>query len=230
MEWQPVDVTKTEGIAYLALVGLSSWRWRRQPADAAVSAGVDGGLGLHRGLAAGGVAASSLGGLGRGRPGRRVSWRRLGTLAAGGKVPGDRRSRPRAGLAAWLLPLTGAVVLAGATLHHSLRIGVDPRHAAYPVRAVAVLRASGVRGNMAVFFNWGQYVIWRLGPRIKVSYDGRRETVYPESLRALNNDWVSGVGRWDAILDEHPTDLALLDKRLASLQPHAAEGRLDAGL
>ena len=67
---------------------------------------------------------------------------------------------------------------------------------------------------MAVYFDWGQYAIWHLGPRIKVSYDGRRETVYPESLRQLNNDWAEGVGRWDALLDRYPTDLALLDKRL----------------
>ncbi len=31
---------------------------------------------------------------------------------------------------------------------------------------------------------------------------------------ALNNNWISGVGAWDALLDEHPTDLALVDKRL----------------
>ena len=79
---------------------------------------------------------------------------------------------------------------------------------------MALLRDSGVHGNMAVFFDWGQYVIWRLGPKIQVSYDGRRETVYSESLRQLNNNWISGVGAWDALLDEHPTDLALVDKRL----------------
>ena len=37
----------------------------------------------------------------------------------------------------------------------------------------------------------------------------------PSALRALNNQWVLGVGAWDALLDEHPTDLALVDKRLA---------------
>ena len=118
------------------------------------------------------------------------------------------------GWAASLLPASAAIVLSGATLHFSTRIAIDPQHSAFPVRAVAAIRSSGVRGNMAVFFNWGQYVLWHLGPGIKVSYDGRRETIYSEALRQLNADWALGVGAWDALLDRHPTDLALLDKRL----------------
>ncbi len=219
MEWQPVDVTKTEGIAYLALIGLSflamattatatTARRFRPALMAALACTAVLPLVALRHLPLAALAAAVLAGEYLG-----AAWERWLPVGQG---PGDRRLHPRAGLTALLLPLTGAVVLSGATLHHALRISVDPRHAAYPVRAVALLRASGVRGNMAVFFNWGQYVIWRLSPRIKVSYDGRRETVYPEPLRALNNDWVQGVGRWDAILDEYPTDLALLDKRLAA--------------
>ena len=30
-------------------------------------------------------------------------------------------------------------------------------------------------------FNWGEYAIWHLGPTLKVSLDGRRETVYSDS-------------------------------------------------
>jgi len=29
-------------------------------------------------------------------------------------------------------------------------------------------------------FNWGEYAIWHFGPRLRVSIDGRRETVYSE--------------------------------------------------
>jgi hypothetical protein len=35
-------------------------------------------------------------------------------------------------------------------------------------------------GRMATFFDWGEYLLWHLGPEIKVSMDGRRETVYSE--------------------------------------------------
>ncbi len=46
------------------------------------------------------------------------------------------------------------------------------------MRAVALLKQSGAGGNMAVPFDWGEYVLWHLGPAIKVSIDGRRETLY----------------------------------------------------
>jgi len=112
--------------------------------------------------------------------------------------------------------VAGALLLSGVTLHNSMRIAIDPKHAAFPARAVEVLKTSGVQGNMAVYFDWGEYALWNLSPKIKVSYDGRRETIYPESLRRLNDDWAHGVGQWDAILDKYPTDLALLDRRLPS--------------
>jgi hypothetical protein len=36
------------------------------------------------------------------------------------------------------------------------------------------------RGRLVTSFNWGEYVIWHFGPALKVSIDGRRETVYSE--------------------------------------------------
>ena len=35
-----------------------------------------------------------------------------------------------------------------------------------------------VSGRLVVPFNWGEYAIWHWGPRLRVSMDGRRETVY----------------------------------------------------
>jgi hypothetical protein len=213
MEWQPLDVTKTEGIAFLVLVSVSilalaASRQRRRPAlIAAFACTTVLPLVALRHLPLTALAAAVLAG-----PALGEAWNRW--LPAGDAATG-LSSRGARSLAAALLPLTGAMLLSGAALHQALRIAVDPRHAAYPVRAVALLRASGVRGNLAVFFDWGQYAIWHLGPKIQVSYDGRRDTVYPEPLRALNNQWISGVGAWDALLDGYPTDMALVDKRLA---------------
>lgn len=81
-----------------------------------------------------------------------------------------------------------------------------------PARSVSLLKDSGVKGNLAVFFNWGQYAIWHLGPQVQVSIDGRRETVYSKATRAENLQFIFGVGDWDAVLDEHPADLALVSK------------------
>jgi hypothetical protein len=35
---------------------------------------------------------------------------------------------------------------------------------------------------MITFFRWGEYGIWHLSPAVKVSMDGRRETVYSDEM------------------------------------------------
>lgn len=44
--------------------------------------------------------------------------------------------------------------------------------------AIEFLRSSHLRGKVLTFFDWGEYAIWHLSPSIKVSMDGRRETIY----------------------------------------------------
>jgi len=52
-------------------------------------------------------------------------------------------------------------------------------------RAAAFLRENEAEGRLVVWFDWGEYVSWHFGPTLKVSMDGRRETVYSaELLRA----------------------------------------------
>jgi hypothetical protein len=80
----------------------------------------------------------------------------------------------------------------------------------YPISAVSLLKQSGVSGNLAVNFNWGEYVIWHLGDKIKVSIDGRRETVYSQKIYTENLSFTYGSGEWDKLLKETRTDLALV--------------------
>jgi hypothetical protein len=52
-----------------------------------------------------------------------------------------------------------------------------------PDAAVAAyVRDRKLTGNVLMWFDWGQYSIWHFGPALKVSMDGRRETVYGEEL------------------------------------------------
>jgi len=112
----------------------------------------------------------------------------------------------------WLagLSLVGAVVLVGLALPNFSCIRPYP---VYPYRAVALLKQSGVSGNLAVHFTWGEYAIWHLSPRIKVSVDGRRETVYSDEIRRENLNFRLGKGDWDALLRKHETHLALVRKK-----------------
>jgi hypothetical protein len=41
-------------------------------------------------------------------------------------------------------------------------------------------------GRMLIWFDWGQYAIWHFDPRIHVSLDGRRETVYSDAFVAAH--------------------------------------------
>ncbi|OQA92038.1 MAG: hypothetical protein BWY26_00545 [Elusimicrobia bacterium ADurb.Bin231] len=49
----------------------------------------------------------------------------------------------------------------------------------FPVYAVDFIKSRNLKGNLFCEFNWGQYLIMRLHPGMKVSIDGRYDTVYP---------------------------------------------------
>jgi hypothetical protein len=59
-----------------------------------------------------------------------------------------------------------------------------------------------VRGRLVLPFDWGEYAIWHWGPRLRVSTDGRRETVYTDAT----------VNRQAAIAFGQPDGLADLDR------------------
>lgn len=130
------------------------------------------------------------------------------------RVVTARMPRPALPRLPWLAPLP---VIAGIfLLAASLRSGVVTRMPfvlPMPVGAVRLLGESGARGNLAVDFDWGQYVIWHLGPGIKVSMDGRRETVYGPVVYEQYLDFHFGTGAWDALLKRHRADFALVRAR-----------------
>lgn len=83
----------------------------------------------------------------------------------------------------------------------------------YPVGAVEFLRLNGLEGNLATPFNWGEYVFWKLYPKVKVSHDGRYEAVYPKEVSTDNFNFVYGKGDWQRLLRNYPTEMVLVDKR-----------------
>jgi hypothetical protein len=89
-------------------------------------------------------------------------------------------------------------------------IRIDPFYCPFPARAVTLLRDSGARGNMAVPFDWGEYILWHLGPAVRVSIDGRRETLYSHATYEQSLDFERGQGVWNALLGNSGTDLVLV--------------------
>lgn len=84
-----------------------------------------------------------------------------------------------------------------------------------PRTAVAYLHDAGVHGNLAVGFDWGEYAIFHLAPQLKVSIDGRRETVYSPARLTAHAAFVYGYHDWRRMLDQDHADLALVSPRFA---------------
>jgi len=110
------------------------------------------------------------------------------------------------------LVMAAALMILGSTRElHRIHMADEQQ----PIAAVALLKQSGVSGHLATHFNWGEYIIWHLGPHIKVSMDGRRETIYSTAIYQQYQDLYSGVKDWDALLRQYRTDLALVYKESA---------------
>lgn len=80
----------------------------------------------------------------------------------------------------------------------------------YPVAAVQALRRAGIHANLLVPLDWGEYVLWFLAPDVKVSLDGRFATVFPDQLVIDNFAVFTGAVSWQRMIDDYPTDAALL--------------------
>jgi hypothetical protein len=61
-------------------------------------------------------------------------------------------------------------------------------------RAAASLQGA-LTGHVVTAFDWGQYAIWHFGPGLRVSMDGRRETVYSEARLSEYEDVLHGTPR-----------------------------------
>ena len=84
-----------------------------------------------------------------------------------------------------------------------------------PVKIVSLLKSADVKGNIATEFDWGEYIIFHGGHKFKVSYDGRRETLYTQLSILINTCFRDGIAVWDTLLDKCATDLVLIDKERA---------------
>jgi hypothetical protein len=209
IEWQPIAIASTYGITYLIFVALAAAallytrRPRRLTTVVAFAC-----LALIPLLAIRHCPLLAVGAPLLLAEHLSDAWNRWSPSVPAGS---QRTPRPLA-----VLAIIVAIALLWAARPRFGCIRIDPALAiGYPARAVATLRESRVEGNLAIPFGWGEYAIWFLSPRIKVSEDGRRETVYSDAVLADNLRFADGVGNWDALLRDR-TDLVLVDKSHAA--------------
>jgi len=202
-DWQPIRLASAEGIVYALLLVISlasiffSRRMRRPALLLVYSA-----LAVLPWLAIRHLPLFSIAGLILAGEHIGDAWDRIAPQTKGANaIPPWAASLPWIGSLALLL-------LASALKIQS--IGIDQNEV--PFGAVALLKESGVSGDLATEFDWGEYVIWQLGPQVQVSIDGRRETVYRDDVYRQSVNFMLGTGRWDELLSQDRTDMALVMK------------------
>jgi hypothetical protein len=79
---------------------------------------------------------------------------------------------------------------------------------------VSYVHARQLRGTLLTWFDWGEYTIWHFGPRLKVSMDGRRETVYSDEVVAAHTRFYLGEPQAWRYADALQPDYVWLPKRL----------------
>ena len=104
-----------------------------------------------------------------------------------------------------LRPALGLVVIAVVPFVASRAANIQIGHPPMPEREAAeFVERAGLRGRVLVWFDWGEYVIWHFSPRLRVSIDGRRETVYSDELIASHMAFYLG----DTAAIDLPTRIA----------------------
>ena len=94
--------------------------------------------------------------------------------------------------------------------------------------AAAYLR--GASGRLLTTFDWGEYAIWHFGPHLKVSIDGRRETVYSDRVINWHRAFERGDDDGNAVVAALGPDYVWLRSRSRHAQQWLVEHgyRVDA--
>jgi len=114
----------------------------------------------------------------------------------------------------WRLHLASAVAFLAAAFLHFLPAPpekfiarYDPKR--YPEKALAVLGETAHAGRIFTHDEWGDYLIYKLSPRLKVFVDGRSD-MYGEAFNRQFLDVMNAKPGWRETLAQHGVDTVLL--------------------
>lgn len=74
-----------------------------------------------------------------------------------------------------------------------------------------------INGKIVTWFDWGEYAIWHLGPAVRVSLDGRRETVYSDAVLENHDQINAGTPQGLAYLKSLDPDYVWLPARVPNV-------------
>ena len=95
-------------------------------------------------------------------------------------------------VAALCLVGVGGALLAASRTATCLPLMTDREFGTPEAEAAVFMTQNRVSGRLVTWFDYGQYAIWHLAPRVQVSYDGRRETVYSTQVQQSHRRFYAG--------------------------------------
>lgn len=117
--------------------------------------------------------------------------------------------------------IASILLLAKATLSEPWQLRVPSRpiagageHVIYPVGAVNHLAEHRFRGNVFAPYDWGSYVMWKVGPGVQISFDSRYEVAYPDWRLEEDHAFFAARDDWQLVLSKYPTNIVLAPNRL----------------
>ena len=115
---------------------------------------------------------------------------------------------------ALLLAASAGSIAATLALHKERAGTMEVPRNEYPVAAVKFIQQHELRGNLLVFFDWGEMCLWEL-PDSRVSIDGRLDTCYPPDVIGAHWKFYNAEPFDGVALDVNRADFALLPSKLA---------------
>jgi hypothetical protein len=126
------------------------------------------------------------------------------------------QSRPRSGRVPRALVALAAAASVGVMAFRLPFVQINP--SLCPEAAAAqYIREHRIEGRMLTWFDWGQYAIWHLGPSVRVSMDGRRETVYSDAVVSAHLQFYAGARGAAEYPDRIGADYVWLPKKLRAV-------------
>lgn len=127
-----------------------------------------------------------------------------------------RSARPGLPLLFRAITFAGILALSFALPFARRTVTCIPMHARWwpEPAALEFIRANGLSGRMLTFYRWGEYALWYLSPSIKVSMDGRRETVYSDQMVSGHLQFYAGMDDGLTFVDGLQADYAWVPANL----------------
>lgn len=84
--------------------------------------------------------------------------------------------------------------------------------------AIQFIQSRHLQGRLVTFFDWGEYALWYLPPGLRISIDGRRETVYSQAVVDGHMELYRGTDAGIVFLQHLNADYVWLPKESPALQ------------